>query len=121
MFSPNWLLILVVLVLLVLATLVVLYVLLKRARKVAYTPKPKEQVEEQKESASTGFLQQASDLELRASFKQAIRLLRTYVTGKDYRYQVPWYLMAGEADSGKSTVLDSTGLDLAVDKSRQPE
>jgi hypothetical protein len=121
MLSPYWLLILIVLVVLVLATLLLLYLLLKRARKVAYSPEPKAQAEEKKEAASTGFMQQASDLELRSSFKRAIKLLRTYVTGKDYRYQVPWYLMAGEANSGKSTVLESTGLDLAVDKSLQPD
>ena len=53
--------------------------------------------DKKKESSGIEFLQYASDLELRGSFRRALRILKTYVTGRDYRYRAPWYLLAGES------------------------
>jgi hypothetical protein len=115
MLSSNWLLILVVIVLLVLGTALFLYVVLKRARKISFSPDPNAKPETaKKKSPPLEFLQYASDIELRSAFRRAIRILKTHVTGRDFRYQVPWYLMAGEADSGKTTLLDSSSINLAV-------
>jgi type VI secretion system protein ImpL len=115
MISPSWLLILLVIVLLLLGTALFLYVILKRARKISFATDPNAKAESQKKkSPPLEFLQYASDIELRSSFRRALRILKTHVTGRDFRYQVPWYLMAGEADSGKTTLLDSTGISLAV-------
>ena len=115
MLPPNWLLILIIIVLLVLGTAVFLYVVLKRSRKIAFSTDPNAKVEPQKKkSAPLEFLQYASDVELRASFRRALRILKNHVTGRNFRYQVPWYLIAGEADSGKTTLLDHSGLALSV-------
>jgi type VI secretion system protein ImpL len=106
---------LVVIVLLVLGTSVFLYVVLRRARKISFSPGPHAKPESDKSKAAPiEFLQHASNVDLRASFRHALRILKTHVTGRDFRYQVPWFLMAGEADSGKTTLLESAGLNLSV-------
>lgn len=66
-----------------------------------------------KEQTPAEFLQYSSNLDLRTSFSRALRLLKNYVTGRDYRYRVPWFLMIGESDSGKTTVLKGTGHNLS--------
>src|SRR5579862_3961344 len=44
------------------------------------------------------------------SFKEALKLLREKIPGRDFRYRVPWYVMMGESASGKTTLLDNVGL-----------
>jgi type VI secretion system protein ImpL len=44
------------------------------------------------------------------SFKEAMRLLREKIPGRDFRYRVPWFVMIGEAGCGKTTLLDNIGL-----------
>jgi len=44
-------------------------------------------------------------LELRISFARAVRFLRSNVAGRNYRYQIPWYLLLGEAGSGKTSLI----------------
>lgn len=53
-------------------------------------------------------------LGLKRSFAEAMRTLKTHVSGRDYRYHVPWFLCIGEAGSGKSTLLGTTGLNLPL-------
>jgi type VI secretion system protein ImpL len=48
--------------------------------------------------------------QLGRSFRQAIRLLRQRIPGRDFRYRVPWFLMMGETGSGKTSLLNSVGL-----------
>lgn len=55
-----------------------------------------------------------SALKLRQSFSAAIKLLKTNVAGSNYRYKIPWLLMVGEAASGKTTALNSGGLNLSL-------
>src|SRR5262249_7982270 len=58
-----------------------------------------------------------------ASFRRAMRFLRSSISGRDYRYQVPWYLVIGDPCSGKPSVIASAGADLAPDEhphSHQP-
>ena len=43
--------------------------------------------------------------ELRPSFAEAVQQLRKAVRGVDFRYGVPWYLLIGPADAGKSTLM----------------
>ena len=56
----------------------------------------------------------ASPLHLRRSFAHAIKLLRANLAGKNVRYQIPWHVMIGEAESGKTTLLGHTGLSLPL-------
>lgn len=117
MLSPNWLFILLLVALLLLCVLVFLYLILKNARK-SPAPKEVEVIPAQKpvpvQPAPVEFTQFAPNLRLKASFIRALRLLKRYVTGKDYRYRIPWFLMIGEVRSGKTTLLANTGLNLPL-------
>ncbi|HWI27269.1 MAG TPA: type VI secretion system protein [Stellaceae bacterium] len=44
--------------------------------------------------------------ELRQSFAAALRYLRRVTPGYRWRYAIPWYLMLGEKNAGKTTLLD---------------
>jgi type VI secretion system protein ImpL len=44
------------------------------------------------------------------TFKQALRILRQRIPGRDFRYRVPWFLMMGETGGGKTTLLNNVGL-----------
>jgi len=116
--SLIWLLILILIVLLVLGTSIFLYRVLRRARKVSSSADPAANAEADKKQQAPGeFLNYSSNVDLRASFGRAVKLLKTYVTGKDYRYRVPWFLMTGESESGKTTILDGNGINLSVNGS----
>lgn len=105
------LLILIAIFLLLVGTAIFLYLVIRRSRKIAFAPEPSaEAAADDEESSGIEFLQHASDVELRTSFRRALRLLKTYVTGRDYRYRAPWYLLAGESKSGKTSLLESNGL-----------
>ena len=47
---------------------------------------------------------------LAPAFLSAMSQLRHRVSGRDYRYRVPWYLMMGPPDSGKTTLLTDSHL-----------
>lgn len=51
-----------------------------------------------------------SFVQLRQSFIGATEFLKKRVPGRNFRYQVPWFLMIGEASSGKSTILSNNGM-----------
>ncbi|HEV2145811.1 MAG TPA: type VI secretion system protein, partial [Longimicrobiaceae bacterium] len=53
----------------------------------------------------------SSVLHLRRSFAEGVQALQGYVPGKDYRYRIPWILMLGQTEAGKSTVLRSLELE----------
>lgn len=53
-------------------------------------------------------------LPLKKSFKLALKILRTHVSGRDWRYAIPWYLLIGPEGSGKSTLAAATGMNLPV-------
>ncbi len=44
------------------------------------------------------------------SFKQSLKLLRLKISGRDFRYKVPWFVMIGESGAGKTTILNNSGL-----------
>ncbi len=49
----------------------------------------------------------ASKQDLARSFAQALRRLKALTAAYGWRYSMPWYLMLGEKDAGKSTILGS--------------
>lgn len=53
-------------------------------------------------------------LPMRKSFKHALKILRRHVSGRDWRYAIPWYLLLGPEQSGKSTLVSHTEMDLPV-------
>ena len=111
------LLILIAILLLLAGTAIFLYLVIRRSRKISFAVDPAATPEpEKQESSGSEFLQYTSDVELRSSFRRALRTLKTYVTVRDYRYRAPWYLLAGESKSGKTSLLDSNGLDIPVNE-----
>lgn len=121
MLSPNWLFILLLVALLVLCVLIFLYLILRNARKksapkkeVVAAPAAAPAPPAPAQTAPVEFTQFAPNLRLKASFIRALRLLKRYVTGKNYRYQIPWFLLIGEAKSGKTTLIANTGLTLPL-------
>jgi type VI secretion system protein ImpL len=54
----------------------------------------------------------ATGLSIAASFRDAVRHLRAHVAGRNFRYQIPWFVTLGQSGSGKSTMLRGAGLDL---------
>src|SRR5688572_15655987 len=109
--------ILIAIFLLLVGTAIFLYLVVRRSRKIAFAADPTMKPDDKtKKDSGVEFLQYASDSELRASFRRALRILKTYVTGHDYRYRAPWYLIAGEAKSGKTALLESNGLNESVNE-----
>jgi hypothetical protein len=111
----NVLLILIVILLLLAGTAIFIYLVIRRSRKVSFVPDASADPDaDTKEPSGIDFLQHASTVQLRTSFRRALRVLKTYVTGRDYRYRAPWYLLAGESKAGKTSLLDCNGLDIPV-------
>lgn len=116
MSSFTVLLILISILLLLVGTAIFLYLVVRRSRKIAFATDTSIKSEKEKKDSGVEFLQHASDSELRLSFRRALRILKSYVTGHDYRYRAPWYLVAGESKSGKTSLLDSNGLNESVNE-----
>ncbi|MDD4073218.1 MAG: type VI secretion protein IcmF/TssM N-terminal domain-containing protein [Desulfobacterales bacterium] len=55
-----------------------------------------------------------SALELRKSFSAALKLLKSSVSDKNFRYHMPWILMLGQSQSGKTTALCQSNLELPL-------
>lgn len=89
---------------------------LERAPRAVTEPNPR---------GGAGLLRRRPSGDLRRSFRRAMGLLSQHVSGRNFRYEAPWFLMVGQADSGKSTVLRNAGLNLPMgqppaDVRRQP-
>lgn len=48
------------------------------------------------------------------SFVYALNIMSSFIGGKGFRYQLPWIVMMGAKDSGKSTVLQAIDLDRPI-------
>ena len=88
----------------ILLLLAVLWIVTAQQREAAAKKKEEKNAstaQKQEEQTATG---------LAPSFLQAMSQLRFRVSGRDYRYRVPWYLMLGPAESGKTTLLTESHL-----------
>ncbi len=47
---------------------------------------------------------------IKGTFSQYTYVIKSMVTGQQWRYAAPWYLMLGKSDSGKASVLESLDL-----------
>ncbi|HXB21584.1 MAG TPA: type VI secretion protein IcmF/TssM N-terminal domain-containing protein, partial [Candidatus Solibacter sp.] len=54
------------------------------------------------------------EIALRWSVSSALRFLRRNSTGRDFRYRAPWYMVVGAANSGKTTMLEHSGISLSL-------
>ncbi|MBF0225357.1 MAG: hypothetical protein HQK76_07870 [Desulfobacterales bacterium] len=74
----------------------------------------KKTVETVEKDADTSTIESESylHLKLRNSFSSAINLLKKNVSVTNYRYIIPWYMVIGEQNSGKTTMLFNNGLNI---------
>ncbi|MEQ8710441.1 MAG: type VI secretion protein IcmF/TssM N-terminal domain-containing protein [Rhodospirillales bacterium] len=72
-------------------------------------------------SGDGGKSRKAMPLGLKQSFRRACSTLRKNVAGRNYLYEIPWYLMIGEAGSGKTTALANSGLNLPMGRPVESE
>lgn len=93
----------------------------KKAPKVPEAPKPISQPQLTKMPPPYGRLSEYLSLkgffkvgELSLTFLRAIQFLRSHVGGQNPIYHLPWYLMIGASDAGKSTMIRRSGLSLPV-------
>lgn len=100
--------VLIAVLLAVLAVLVVLAMVMLRHRAVP----PQEAAAAGAAPGNASALSPTMALQLRRSFARALKLLKAYVAGRDYRYRIPWFLLVGEVAAGKTTLLSHTGLSL---------
>jgi type VI secretion system protein ImpL len=111
--STGVLLLILALCLLVLFLVIFCFILVVRARKTAQ--KAKEAKEDTKEQSAA---EQATE-KLPSTFVQAITNLKERVTGPEYRYKVPWYVMLGPEGSGKTTLLTQSRLNALLEEDGQ--
>jgi type VI secretion system protein ImpL len=104
-YLPYWI---VGTILLIAIILLYLFWILRKLRK---AEAPQAEAAPGGESPGTGMEKPPSrvtpprPLELRISFSRAVRFLRANVAGRNYRYQIPWYLLLGETESGKTSLI----------------
>lgn len=54
------------------------------------------------------------DDEVTLSFQKALHTLKTHFGAQEYKYRLPWYLLIGAENSGKSRLIEDLELDLPV-------
>ncbi|MBI9082858.1 MAG: hypothetical protein JEZ11_04625 [Desulfobacterales bacterium] len=72
-------------------------------------PEPEEAI-----SASEVAKAKLSSMRLRKIFSRALKVMRTNITGRDYRYRIPWVLMLGQSGSGKTSTLGQAGFKMPL-------
>ncbi len=51
---------------------------------------------------------------IRRSFRRAMGKLKSNVFGGNFQYKVPWFMVLGQRESGKTTLMSHTGLNLSM-------
>lgn len=62
----------------------------------------------------TSFWRPSEEEDLSVSFAEAIKILKDTLPNRNFKYTLPWYLMVGSVDSGKTQVLEDLSLDLPI-------
>lgn len=85
---------------------------IKKSEEEPIQEKPHPFLEKWKTSvAQFGFLSTNS---FSKSFVHALNIMRSFIGGRQFRYQLPWIVMVGAKESGKSTILQSLDLDRPI-------
>ncbi|MBL9029153.1 MAG: hypothetical protein JNK42_01615 [Caedimonas sp.] len=62
------------------------------------------------------FLGWVEKNEISSNFFRTIEILKTYIGAREPQYELPWYLMLGTEEAGKTTLLDNIDLELPIGK-----
>ncbi len=106
-FSNHIFLFLGILLILTLLMAWAFYILLKKSK-----PKKKARSEAEEAALNKDAVARRYDspAKMKASFLNSIAFLKKRVSGKDFKYRTPWFVMIGESQVGKTTLLMNTGL-----------
>ncbi len=100
------------------ALLVLVYVIFVVRKMSVARPTDEEDIAPATEKPSDPVMQSGRDLpSLQRSFAAAMIGLRQAVTGRNFRYSVPWILLMGDSDAGKWAVLEAARLALPMGRS----
>jgi len=95
-------------------TLVLLYVLFLQARTQEYLQKREERLKKERERNKL-INTKIKDIKIR--FSEALKILEKstlYKYKRRARYELPWYLMMGQNNEGKTSLLEGSGLDFPL-------
>lgn len=84
------------------------------AMEEAEAPEPEPEAGEEASKEPETAQVKLSSLRLRKIFSRALRVMRTHITGRDYRYRIPWVLMLGQSGSGKTSALRQAGFKMPL-------
>ncbi len=101
--------------------IILLFILLKKEETQEKIKEKKEQLELEKEYKKV-INEKVKDL--KSKFKNAIKIIKKsslYKNKRKAKYELPWYLVVGNTNEGKTTLLESSGLNfpLNVDYSKK--
>jgi len=102
-------------VLLVMLLLLIVF-LVWQAKRVASPKSPEAESPGKVEDPAKAGDANVAAAELSGSFSGAMHTLRSRVPGRDFRYSVPWFLLLGLPDSGKSSLLSESSLSMSLDE-----
>jgi type VI secretion system protein ImpL len=75
---------------------------------------PKQTFFERSKFFLTNFWRSSDQEDLSLSFQEAMKILKEHFTTRNFKYKLPWYLIIGSVDSGKTKLLEDLSLDLPV-------
>ena len=102
-------------VLLIMLLLLIVFLLWKAQRAASPDNPIKDDQENSGSSAKEGD-NNVVVAELSGSFSGAMHTLRSRIPGRDFRYSVPWFLLLGLPDSGKSSLLSESSLAMSLEE-----
>lgn len=98
----------------IMVTFVLLYVIFLQERTQKILKERRERAEKEVEK-KRAVNERIKDIRIR--FKEAIKILKNstlYRNKRRARYELPWYLMVGQNNEGKTTLLEASGLDFPL-------
>lgn len=112
-----WACLIVLLIMLVLLIVFLLW-------KAKCTDSPDNPIKDDEEKSASPAKEGDSNVvvaELSGSFSGAMHTLRSRIPGRDFRYSVPWFLLLGLPDSGKSSLLSESSLAMSLEEQVEVE
>jgi len=114
--SPEMLLLVIVLgiVLITVLTLVVLWRSKKKQEDAQAQESHAAQADESSAQPQPALAEKLPERETRHSVSSVLSFLKKNSIGRGTRYRSPWFLVLGTADSGKSSLLENSGISMSL-------